>query len=403
MKPLNVLHVVPAVAPRYGGPSAAVVGMCRALAADGVRTTIATTDADGRGRLRVPTRVLTTHQDIPAMFFKRVGPDAFKWARGMGGWLGAHAGDYDLVHIHGVLSFAALSAARACRKAGVPYLMRPLGTLDPWSLRRHAWRKQLLLSAAGRSALAGAAAIHFTSADEEERTRQVLDWLPAGVVVPLGVDDELFADGRGQESKDVPYVLAMSRLDRKKGIDVLIRAFHEEAANMPEWRLVIAGDGSPDYVEALRQLAARGPAAPRITFCGWLDGEARRSWLRGATVFALPSHQENFGIAVVEAMAAGVAVLVTPSVAFHRQIAEAGAGWVAERERVADTLRDIAADPRAPALRGRLARQFAEQFRWKRVAAELVSVYGTCADRHADLVARRAMNASVAMSGEGPR
>jgi glycosyltransferase involved in cell wall biosynthesis len=376
--------------------------MCRALEAVGVRSMIATTDADGQDHLQVSCGVPTTHEGVPAIFFERVGPDSFKWARGMGRWLRTHVGEYDLVHIHGVMSFACLAAARACRRAGVPYLIRPLGTLDPWSLGRHAWRKRLLLAAAGRSVLLGSAAIHFTSEDERLRAQRALSWLPPGIVVPLGIEDATFVDGRVPESKELPYVLAMSRLDRKKGIDLLIRAFHEAAAGLPDWRLVIAGDGSPEYVSELKQLAATGPAASRITFCGWLDGEARRTWLHGATVFALPSCQENFGIAVVEAMAAGVAVLVTPSVAFHRQIREVGAGWVCERDDVARTLSDIVVDPRAAAMRGHLARQFADQFRWTRVATALAAVYGTYASRTTTATAAPVAAPAGAL-GQGPR
>jgi glycosyltransferase involved in cell wall biosynthesis len=245
--------------------------------------------------------------------------------------------------------------------------------------------------------------VHFTSADEETRTREALRWLPPGLVVPLGVDDEMFADDRSPEAKEVPYLLAMSRLDRKKGIELLIAAFHAMAGNLQEWRLVIAGDGPADYVQELRQLAANGPAASRITFCGWLDGAARRAWLHGATMFALPSHQENFGVAVVEAMAAGVAVLVTPSVAFHRQILDAGAGWVCEREGVADALREILSSPREAMFRGRLARQLAEHFRWKRVAAELAAVYAAHTKSRESLGAGAMVTPPVAMSGQGPR
>jgi len=400
---LSVLHVVPAVARRYGGPSAAVLGMCRALADAGVRPMMVTTDADGADHLAVPTRTLTTWEGVPAIFFESQGPDAFKWARGLGAWLRAHVGEYDIVHVHGVLSYSTLAAALACQHASVPYIMRPLGTLDPWSLRRHAWRKRLLMSIAGRRALAGASAIHFTSHDEEDRAREALRWLPSGVVVPLGVDDEVYADDRATETKDLPYVLAMSRLDPKKGIDALIRAFHEAAAHRPEWRLVIAGDGAPEYVESLRNLAEGGPAASRITFCGWVDGEARRTWLLGASVFALPSHQENFGIAVAQAMASGVAVLVTPTVALSRDILEAGAGWVCERDDLPGELDRILADRNSALIRGHLGRQYAERFRWPFVARALTEMYGAHTKGARTSAGNAAASAPVAAPVEGHR
>jgi glycosyltransferase involved in cell wall biosynthesis len=329
--------------------------------------------------LAVPIGQVANHEGIPTIFFERIGHESFKWSPGLTRWLHAHVKAFDLVHIHGVLSHPALAAARACRRHGVPYLMRPLGTLDPWSLGRHAWRKRLLLAWAGRRALTGAARIHFTSDDEERRSRKALPWLPTGVVVPLGIDDDLFTDGTIPEPKDTPYLLALSRLDPKKGVDLLIRAFHAVAGAAPEWRLIIAGDGSPAHVAELQALALAGPAASRITFCGWVGGEARRTWLRGATLFALPSHQENFGIAVVQAMAAGVAVLVSPGVSLAQEIEAAEAGWVTERETLAATLTSVLGDREACHTRGLTARRYAERYRWSRVGRVLTEMYADVA------------------------
>jgi glycosyltransferase involved in cell wall biosynthesis len=377
MAHLRVLHVVPALAMRYGGPSTATIGMCRALEAEGVRATIASTDADGQDRLPVPIGRLQDYEGVPSIFFEQVGPESFKWSPLLGRWLRQHVGGFDLVHIHAVLSHASLAAASACRRAGVPYLMRPLGTLDPWSLSQHAIRKRVLLALSGRRALRGAACMHYTSADEERRSRQALPWLPPGVVLPLGIDSELFTDGIIPEPKERPYVLALCRLDPKKGIDVLIRAFHEAGPRAPEWRLVIAGDGGPTYVAELTALAQSGAAASQITFCGWIDGEARRTWLRGATLFALPSLQENFGLSVVQAMAAGVPVIVSPGVGLASEIEQAEAGWCVPRDRFGPGLAAAMADRDACGTRGQRARRYAERFRWARVGRALVDVYAT--------------------------
>jgi glycosyltransferase involved in cell wall biosynthesis len=378
---LKILHVVPAVAARYGGPSAAAIGMCRAVQSDSIVTTLATTDADGEDRLAVPIGKMAEYEGVRSIFFERIGPESFKWSPGLSRWLGVHVGSFDLVHIHGVLSHASLAAARACRRQRVPYLLRPLGTLDPWSLRRHALRKTILLAAAGRRAITGAAALHYTSELERQGAEAAFSALPPAAIVPLGVDDELFADGRAPEAKDVPYVLSLSRIDPKKGVDLLIRAFHEAAPRRPEWRLVIAGDGAPGYLASLRDLAQSGPAASQITFCGWVDGEARRTWLRGATLFASPSYQENFGIAVAQAMAAGVPSLVSPDVALAGEIEAGQLGWVVARESLAAGLAAILADRAACDARGRLVSRHAEQYRWSRVGRELTELYQRVADR----------------------
>jgi glycosyltransferase involved in cell wall biosynthesis len=374
----RILHVVPSLAPRYGGPSAATAGMCRALGEAGISTLIVTTDADGRGRLDVATGTVETYAGVPVIFFPRQMSESFKWSWPLAVWLGEHVGDFDLVHVHAVFSHASIMAGRACRRRGVPYIVRPLGTLDPWSLRRHPLRKKILLHMAARSLLAGASLIHYTSDEEHRLATQQLPWLPRGVVVPLGVDAALFDEPAGPRRQE-PYVLAMSRLDEKKGLELIIDAFHDVARDgcVDGWRMVIAGDGDRRYVERLRAMAAAGPARDRIAFTGWLAGAARDATLEGAGLFALPSHQENFGIAMVEAMACGIPVMVSPGVNLGTDIEAAGAGWVVPRNRAAwrDQLTSAMADDEGREQRGGNARRFAERFRWPAIAGLLQSMY----------------------------
>ncbi len=322
----RILHVIPALAPRYGGPSVAAVGMCRALTRAGVETFMVTTDADGPGRLKVPIGQVTPTQGIPTIYFRRRGSDAYKWAQGLSAWLTRHVGEFDLVHVHAVFSYASMAAGQAAQAARVPFVVRPLGTLDPWSIARHRWRKRALLGIGLRRTLEAASAMHYTTRAEQQLAELAQPWLPRGVVVPLGVDDALFEAGERPDPAQ-PYVLAMSRLDPKKGIDLLIRAFHNVAArpSAARWRLVIAGDGEDSYVRHLKALAGAGHAAARIVFPGWVEAPRRESWLRRASLFALPSAQENFGIALGEAMACGVPVVVTPGVTLASEIAAAEA------------------------------------------------------------------------------
>src|SRR5207248_811277 len=126
------------------------------------------------------------------------------------------------------------------------YIVRPLGTLDPWSVRRKRLQKKILMRFGVQALLTGAAAMHYTSADEMCLAESAVSPLQKGVVVPLGIDDALFADSAGGAGGPSPYVLALARLDVKKGLDLLIRSFHDLAsdARFQTWRLVIAGDGN---------------------------------------------------------------------------------------------------------------------------------------------------------------
>ena len=328
----RVLHVIPALAPRYGGPSVATLGMCRALRADGASALIATTDADGASRLPVETNSLSERDGVPVMWFRRQFSESFKWSRPLARWLAAHVRDFDLVHVHAVFSHSTIAAGAACRAADVPYVVRPLGTLDPWSLGHHRARKRVLLACGLRRTLAGATRMHYTASDEQRLAKAELPWLPEGAVIPLGLDDTCFLTADNRRARE-RLIVSLARLHPKKGVDLLIAAFHRVApAARLGWRLVIAGDGEAAYVERLRRLAGEGDAADAIDFVGWLDSERRASVLARARLLALPSHQENFGIAVAEAMASGVAVMVTPFVNLASVIETGRAGWIVESE-----------------------------------------------------------------------
>jgi glycosyltransferase involved in cell wall biosynthesis len=362
--------------------------MCRALRGVGVDTLIATTDADGKGCLPVELAQIVSYDDVPAIFFQRQWSEAYKYSRPLARWLDSHVADYDVVHIHAVFSHACLAAAKACRKSGVPYVVRPLGTLDPWSLRQKSLKKKLFWHLSVRRMLNGAAAIHYTARPEQKIAEESLG-LARGVVVPLGVGVEEFAESPQVLDSPFgrfPYVLVLSRLHHKKGLDLLLPAFLSLAKQreFSEWRLVLAGEGDADYVGSLRSLAEKEGPEGRVVFAGWLEGARKMAALRQASVLALTSYQENFGLCVVEALACGVPVIVSPHVNLAPEIEAAGAGWVAPMERgalehaLAETLRD--ADGRAR--RGAAGRELVRsRFSWDAVAGQLDSVYDAISKR----------------------
>jgi len=407
---VKVLHVVPAIAERYGGPSRAVVEMGRALIGRGVDTLIATTDADGEGRLPLATGRVIEHQGVPTIVFPRQWSEALKYSGPLARWLEAHVAAFDVVEIHAVFSHACLAAARACRRQAVPYVVRPLGTLDPWSLRQKPLRKRLLWQAGARRMLRGAAAVHYTTAAERRLAESGLS-LARGVVIPLGVDEAFAAAApagaafraRHPVLGDDPYVLALSRLDPKKGIELLIDAFQALVAR-PEfrrWRLVVAGDGEPRYTADLKARAARG--GDRVYFPGWLRGPERVVALREAALFALVSRQENFGLAVAEAMASGVAVLVSDQVNLADEIREARAGWVTPLDpaRLPATLAEALASAPERAGRGRAGRVLARtRFTWEVASAALEALY---ADLRRGTGAPRSSVAAVVLTRDEAR
>jgi glycosyltransferase involved in cell wall biosynthesis len=361
--------------------------MGRALPYQGVSVLIATTDADGPTRLPVERGAQLSWQGIPAIFFPRQWSEAFKYSRLLATWLDRHVGDFDVVHIHAVFSHACLAAAGACQRSGVPYVVRPLGTLDPWSLRQKPVRKRLLWHVGVRRMLQGAAAIHYTTA-AERRLAEIPLGLHHGVVIPLGVDAELFAGPledngvleRDQPFGSQPYILVLGRLHPKKGLELLLDAFMQLASSAPyrHWRLVIAGDGDAQYVASLKQLIRRLGGDDKVHMVGWLGGSAKVAALRGAALLVLVSQQENFGLVVAEALACGTPVLVSTEVNLADEIRAVEAGWVVPLEPTAllETLAYALGHDDERVRRGRAGCALARgRFTWPGVAAELASLY----------------------------
>ena len=139
---MRALHVIPSAAPGDGGPNVAVRALARGLVARGVDVTVATTNADGDGALNVPIDSPVIEDGVVYRFFARTVPGSWKFSWPLTRWLWAHAGSYDVVHVHALFSYATIPGCRAALHAPVPYIVRPLGTLSEWSLGHRAWKKR---------------------------------------------------------------------------------------------------------------------------------------------------------------------------------------------------------------------------------------------------------------------
>ena len=176
-----------------------------------------------------------------------------------------------------------------------------------------------------------------------------------------------------------PYVLVLSRLHPKKGLEVLQDAFLSimQDENFREVRLVLAGEGEESYEQFLKSRIQGHTAAKSILFPGWLAGERKDVALQNASLLALPSRQENFGVCVMESLACGVPVLVSPQVNLSEQIEKAGAGWIAELDerRLKSAMIEALSSPAERAVRGRAGEQLAKNFTWPLVASQLIGLY----------------------------
>ena len=242
-------------------------------------------------------------------------------------------GDSNVVHIHALWEEIQHQGAVAACAGDIPYVITPHGMLDPWSLSQSRMKKQLYLAWRLRRDLNRAAAIHFTSTVERDLSSP-LKLKPPAIVEPNGVDLSEFENlpqrgsfrARYPQIGDRPIVLFLSRIHPKKGLDLLIPAF--AAAAISQAVLVIAGPDSDGYAEQVRSEAARSGIGDRVIFTGMLRGRERLEPMVDADLFVLPSYQENFGIAVAEALAAGCPVIISDQVNIHAEVLAAGVGAV---------------------------------------------------------------------------
>ena len=375
--------MIQSIAPRYGGPSAAVLGMCRAASQRGVDVEVYSTNVDVEGEVAGPLGCKREVQGVQVTLFPVRGPrQRIRWSWPMAQAMKRSIRQFDIVHIHSLYNFPGTLAAHLCRRCDVPYLLRPHGTLDPYHFAQRRLIKACYERVFERRNLAGAAAVHFTS-DEELRLARKTGIQFEGIVIPLGVDAErvetrLNASDLWPELRGKRRVVFMGRIDRKKGIDLLMAAFAEIARSDRGLQLVIAGPENDDYGVTLRRLAVSLGIADHVTFTGMVSGENKAALFRDAAMFVLPSHSENFGVAIVEAMVAGVPVIASRNVNLWREIVDAGAGLAVDLEQtsLASAMRTILADLDYARELGRAGHAFAaDAYSWNRVGELLVECY----------------------------
>src|SRR5438309_2253882 len=350
---VRVLHVIPSVSARRGGPSLAVDAFAQSLSKVGVDVHVATTDDDGPGHLSVPLGC-PVEKDAATVWYFRRQSRFYTMSWPLTRWLAQHVRDYDVLHIHALFTYAALPASLFAIRDTVPYVVRPLGTLGRWGVtRRHPRLKRLSYRLIERRILARAARVHYTC-EQEQREAAELGSTGCGVVIPLGLDVEQFdhLPPSGWIRRWAPQlagrtiVLFLSRLDPKKGLDLLLPAFASLKQERSDVGLVIAGDGELEFVRRLRSECVRLRLEGDVYWAGPLTGESKLGALADADLFVLPSYSENFGLAVIEAMAAGKPIIISDGVGIHRDVAAAEAGIVVPctQRGVADALRALSAD-----------------------------------------------------------
>ncbi len=392
---MKVLHVIPSVAPVRGGPSYAVLAMVKALRSHGVDAEIATTNDNGSDLLDVPLQQRIEYEQVPVWFFPRFSPIVsgsahratkaireFAFSDKLTAWLWRHAPAYDLLHIHAIFSYPSTAAMAIARLKHCPYIVAVHGLLCSWSLQQSTGKKQTYLALIERANLDCSQALHFTSEQEQQEVSHLglkspSFVLPFGLSPPAPIPDARYRLRQLlQVPPDEPVILFMSRLHPKKGLDFLIPALKQLAAR--RFTFVLAGNGSPAYEAEIDRLLVSAGIRQRTYRPGFVADEKKDLLLQGADIFALTSHSENFGIAVLEALAVGLPVLMTPGVALASVVKEHQLGYVAELDVAAITsgLQSLLDSPQQARWMGDRARQLIlSHYSWDTAAVRMHEIY----------------------------
>ncbi|WP_201492902.1 glycosyltransferase [Rubrivivax sp. A210] len=329
---MKILHVLPTVDPQGGGPMEGVRQRGLRLLEMGHRVEIVTLDD--------PAACFLACFPLPV---HALGPSSrgYLYNPRLVPWLMAHARDYDAVVVNGLWQYHGYATWRALTRLGLPYYVFTHGMLDPWFKKTYPLKhlkKWLYWPWAEYRVLRDAAGVLFTSEEERLQARRSF-WLYRARerVVAYGTaqppqDAERLREGflaAHPQLRGKRIVLFLSRIHEKKGCDLLLQAFAAEAAADPSLHLVMAGPDQGGLQAGLQAQAAAAGIADRVCWPGMLAGDAKWGAFHAAEVFALPSHQENFGIAVAEALGCGLPVLISDKVNIWREIEADGAGIVA--------------------------------------------------------------------------
>jgi glycosyltransferase involved in cell wall biosynthesis len=324
---MRVLHVIPSIDRFAGGPTAALLGLTRAQVKAGLEVKVLTTYR------QIQDRVAGQVFQDQGVAVEMLGPVAGKLARhpDLAFLADQQVKDAHIVHIHAIWEQLLHVSARSAQKRNIPYILTPHGMLDPWSLAQNKWAKKLMMTWRIRRNLDRAAALHFTSNTERDLTAPLKLRAPK-IVEPIGLemaDYEHLPPGgtfrqRYPQIGDRPLILFLGRIHPGKGLEHLVPALAQ--ADVPGAMLAVVGPDSENFRGVIEGLVEKHGLKDRVIFTGFLDGVDRLAALSDADLFCLPSDHENFGMSIVEALAAGVPVLISDHVAIWREIVDANVG-----------------------------------------------------------------------------
>lgn len=401
---MNILHIIPGIDPRSGGPQYALRRLVQGQVALGHRVSVFTTAFQTRRDSMGFDDYLTWIRSDPAF----VGANLVitpSWCR-----LGAFrnfsfapravrcfrdimcdpAVRPDVVHLHEIFSYVlAISASRA-RRFGVPYLITPHGSLDKVCYQSgHFLLKKLFAAVWLKDNLMNSRFLHVTSEFEAAQVSHLDKWIANTPIriIPLGAELPQYDSqtARAEFSKRFPqvngrrYILHLARIHRIKRLEVLVRAMARLPEDFQDVVLVVAGQDA-GHLATVKRVVDECGLADRVFFLGFVSGATKQGAIEAARVFALPSGHENHGVSVLEALMHGIPAIVTPQVASHKYVEDTGCGLIVEGtpEAFADAITRVLRNPN-PYFEERTIEELMRLLSWDRVLSDFDALYSEMA------------------------
>ena len=362
---MRVIHVVPDINKEAAGPSYSVPKLCESLISADVDVQLAVLDSAGT----------PVHLQYLKTFTYGLGPRRLGFSPKMRRWLKqeAESGNADIIHNHSLWMMPNVYPGNAVRDSNCRLVVSPRGTLSAYALRLNALQKNIFWHLLQATALRRASCFHATAMSEYEDIRR-LGFKQPVCILPNGIDvpplEQLAAGVRRK-------LLFLGRIHPKKGIDNLLHAWQALEYKFPDWDLHIAGPDNGGYL-AMMQTLSNELGLKRVIFVGPLFGEAKLHAYRTADLFVLPTHSENFGMTVAEALAAGTPAIVTKGAPWSG-LEKQGAGWwidIGVDPLIACFEQALASTPVQLAEMGLSGRKWMlRDYSWEGVSAQLLQVY----------------------------
>jgi glycosyltransferase involved in cell wall biosynthesis len=379
---MRILHVIPSISRKRGGPSTAILSMVRELRSKGIDAAILTTNDNHIYRDAVsPLGCWFWVEDVPVLMFPTIDHRSkvireYLISPQLSYWLIRNINSYDALHIHSVFSYCSTTSMLIARFTKTPYIVRTIGQLNKWSLSQSRFRKVLMLSLVEKANLMNAAAIHVTSEYEKEELMHVCKSTKV-LCLELGVEVPKFVQPKAQSTDEVTRFIFLSRIHPKKQLDLLLKTFAHlyNSENERSWKLLIAGDGENGYISYLKELVKNHGISSNIEWLGHLGEEQKFRVLRESDWYVLPSKSENFGLSVVESLSSGLPVIISSEVGISDIVFRHNAGLVVgEHFSLQDALRFALKG--VPNEMRRAASQLAiERFSWDPIIQKLICFY----------------------------